>query len=315
MSARTVYILGSGFSASLGLPTLKNLFQEMMLHDERPGEIDKEQILDALLFLYPHFDKIHPCYPPFEEFLSLVEVSMDFEGAVFDEGHWKMKKKSALRLLTDLLNKLSVPAEKSDLLKTFVSSLKNGDVVITFNWDCLVERMCFLSKRKVNFLERDSSAVSVFKLHGSLNWGRVPKELGLTKPATAKWLLDDRVFVINEYNYLDCWDQLDEGPLIIPPTPVKKPLDNDLLNRVWYEAFNSLVDAQKIIVVGYSLPQEDLHARALLISGANIDRKKPITVIDPNASIGGRYFTTVSPMVRFIQSEFGITALNKVTLD
>lgn len=312
MPAKTVYILGSGFSASFGLPTLKNLFQEMMLHDERPGEMDKEQILNALLFLYPHFDETHPCYPPFEEFLSLVEVSMDFEGTLFENGHWKLKKKSSLRLLTDLLNKLSAPAEKSELLKTFVTSLKDGDVVITFNWDCLIERMCFLLNRRINFLERDSSAVSLFKLHGSLNWGRAPKELGLTKPATARWLLDDRIFVVNEYKYLDSWDQLDEGPFIVPPTTAKKPLDDELLNRVWYEAFCSLVNAEKIIVVGYSLPPEDLHARALLISGvAHTSRGKQITVVDPNASVGGRYFEMVSPALRFIQGKFGLAVFNK----
>jgi hypothetical protein len=53
-----VFVLGSGFSASMKLPTLLNLFHTLMDHPEREGEEDKEQILNALEVLYPHFRKV-----------------------------------------------------------------------------------------------------------------------------------------------------------------------------------------------------------------------------------------------------------------
>lgn len=97
------FVLGSGFSASMGLPTLRNLFDGLMSDTERPGRSDKRQVLNALEFLYPHLtpNTSHRAYPPFEEFLSLVYGAQGF--TFFGEGIWEANRRSALRLLTDHL--------------------------------------------------------------------------------------------------------------------------------------------------------------------------------------------------------------------
>ncbi len=93
---RNVWVLGSGFSASCGLPTLKDLFREMVKY-ERPVERNVAIIREALELLYPHLkSKDHyDWYPPLEEFLSLVEVSKQFEDDIenggtglFNRGGW-----------------------------------------------------------------------------------------------------------------------------------------------------------------------------------------------------------------------------------
>lgn len=147
---KRVFIIGSGFSASMGLPTLNGLFDKIMSFPERPGEVDKKNINTALDFLYPHFDVsiTPPSYPPFEEFLSLVIAAEDFP--FFWEGTWQSWRNSALRLLTDFMADKSRDAESSPLLHKFVDNLKNGDLIITFNWDTLIERALLEKSKTIN---------------------------------------------------------------------------------------------------------------------------------------------------------------------
>lgn len=159
-----VFVLGSGFSAALGLPTLRELFHAIMEHDG--NDDDKKWVLIMLEHLYPHFQRSHtpPAYPPFEEFLSLVMAAEDLP-QYSSQHHWPRDvRKSALRVLTDSLGSKSAAAETEELLHKFVGRLQDGDVVVTFNWDTLMERELLRTRRRVEFKGRDSAAITVLKL-------------------------------------------------------------------------------------------------------------------------------------------------------
>jgi hypothetical protein len=96
-----VFVLGSGFSASMGLPTQADLFDALMNVPERGGERDQENLLLTLEALYPGFDRERPVYPRFEEFLGMVIAAQHFP--LVDDYDWTWKRKSALRKLTDLM--------------------------------------------------------------------------------------------------------------------------------------------------------------------------------------------------------------------
>jgi len=262
-SGQKVFILGSGFSASMELPTLLNLFHELMARPERPGESDKEHVLNSLEILYPHFQKSEspPSYPPFEEFLSLVVSAKNLP--FFDEEYWDCTWRSALRLLTDCLAEKSEKAENSRLLSNFVSNLRDGDIVITFNWDNLIERALFSISRKVNFLSRDTTAVTILKLHGSLNWVEIPEETTLKHPESIN-SLSERVVCAPDFSYYDVWDALNMPPLIVPPIFSKRVPIGGIFQRIWFEAHNSMIYADRVFVIGYSIPNADLQARSLL---------------------------------------------------
>ena len=171
---KRLFLLGSGFSAAMGLPTLRGLFNGVMQQQERAGENNKDNVLQALAILYPHFqtNSENPVYPPFEEFLSLIVSAEDFP--MFDDGYWFQKRLSALHLLTDFLASTAASAESDQLLGKFVENLQCGDVVVTFNWDNLIERALRSLNKAVNFMHRDATAITVLKLHGSLNWALIP---------------------------------------------------------------------------------------------------------------------------------------------
>jgi len=310
-----VYILGSGFSASCGLPTLINLFPEILKYN-RPGEEDVENVHDGLEFLYPHFNPKNPGkYPPFEEFLSLVKISEEFgaeglEPGSFEKGYWLEKYKSSLRLLTDCINEYQstiLKENKDKAIRFFIDNLKNGDTIITFNWDTLIETI--LSEKEITFslTERLPSGVSIFKLHGSLSWQLLPKGVVPKHPEYYQSLSEDgKLLFRKDHHYVDLWDALDESPYIVAPVSNKTPFENRFIKKIWHESFDSLIEAEKIVVIGYSLPPEDLHARSLIRSGVlwNDSIKRSLLLIDPNPEIAGRFFSTITPNLRYFQRYF-----------
>ncbi len=306
---KRVFIIGSGFSASMGLPTLNGLFAKIMTFPERPGETDKRNINTALDFLYPHFDVsiTPPSYPPFEEFLSLVIAAEDFP--FFWKGTWQSWRNSALRLLTDFMADKSKEAENSSLLHKFVNNLNDGDAIITFNWDTLIERALLEQSKKMNFKARDNEAISIFKLHGSLNWVDIPEDLFLKYPESV-YPLSDRVAYTPDYRYYDVWDVLDSPPLIVPPGLSKRVVVNQIFKDIWNEAFQSINSADNVTFIGYSIPRDDIQARSLLSLGwysrmhdATRDKIKYI-LIDPDPEICGRYASIISNDFDYYQTYF-----------
>ncbi len=109
---KTTYVLGSGFSASVGLPVVANQFSEIfsLRGSYEYDDADFSRVLEAMKFLYPHnvAEIESRSFPPFEEFLSLTYISEDFARSgeslgFFSEGWWNEAYKSSLRLLTTLI--------------------------------------------------------------------------------------------------------------------------------------------------------------------------------------------------------------------
>jgi hypothetical protein len=290
----------------MGLPTLRTLFAEMMNTSERPGYDDCNEVLNALVFLYPHFNRTlsPPSFPPFEEFLSLAITAQDL--SCFDEHYWPAKTASALRLLTACLAVKSADAEKSPLLERFVEQLRPGDIIITFNWDSLIERALLALDRPFDLMERKRDCVTVLKLHGSLSWVLVPDGIRIADPSAVNWL-SDRVCRTKNHTYYDVWDSLEQSPFIVPPVISKRPPITPFLHDIWREAFAALIEAERIVVIGYSLPTEDLQARTLLRSGA---AEKSCIIIDPDPLVASRYFHAISKSISFRQAYFSESVLS-----
>jgi hypothetical protein len=66
--------------------------------------------------------------------------------------------------------------------------------------------------------------------------------------------------------------------------------DNNPLREVWTLAGQSLSQAERIIVIGYSLPSTDFHAEWLLRSGVQKNRhnKIDLIVVNPDGNVAKR---------------------------
>jgi len=139
------------------------------------------------------------------------------------------------------------------------------NTVITFNYDTVLEESMKLWDKKIwygfdpddaelddkeNFSAIESTnTISIFKIHGSVNW---------THPEDPEHLIR----VCTSYSDIVAL----EKPLILVPPTWKKGMTG-ALNSVWNEAVRALSKATRIIIIGFSLPTTDIHIKYLLAAG------------------------------------------------
>jgi hypothetical protein len=152
------------------------------------------------------------------------------------------------------------------LLGMFLDGKPQGEnTFITFNYDTVLEDA--LIELKVNYDYKfgrgargpiaSQSPIPLFKLHGSVNWGRKIKA-GIRQPLRILQPLK----IYSELGQL-----LNNGavPFLVPPT-WKKTLGGPL-EGVWDGAIHKLSTATRIIIIGFSMPPTDMHFRYLMAAG------------------------------------------------
>jgi hypothetical protein len=188
--------------------------------------------------------------------------------------------------------KIEAPS-RYEYLRDLLSELRDGDVVITFNWDTLAERALAelklwtpvdgygLNFRRLRFRGKRiagprRSAVKVLKLHGSVGWYASPSP----RMEGEAIRLDGFIFLRNlgfecdnepfEYENPDAdtdysryleryWDR----PLIVYPTFLKAIAGKDFAS-LWHQAATALSVADTVDIYGYSLPESDGAGRVLV---------------------------------------------------
>jgi len=293
----------------MGLPTLQDVFPAVMESEKIDNGIHHDKVSEGLQILYPNF-KEGASLPNFERFLSLVVAAEDVDKS------FKDIRSSALQLLTNLLDTRSSDGEGSPLLRDFTKNLREGDVIITFNWDILIERSLWNQKKQFTFMELDSDKISVFKLHGSLNWALIPEGVTLKEPGSVVWMLEGKVAHTKNYIYYNLWTVLNEPPYIVPPISTKQPTGESFLKPIWYKASQAIKETHQISIIGYSLPENDIHARALLstsiYSHKSLDKNFSYTLIDPDQDVNSRFIDATGLKSNFIQSKFNEEVLKKL---
>lgn len=136
---------------------------------------------------------------------------------------------------------------------------------------------------------------SLFKIHGSLNWLYCEKckrldlfvSEGLNGLRTSKAL--DELYHEAPFkeayscrgtrcrNHPNCDGFV--SPVLITPTYVKD-YQNPHIKKVWQQAENAMKKADKAIIIGYSLPFDDVEIALLLKRGLNHLDRKQITVVE-----------------------------------
>jgi hypothetical protein len=147
------------------------------------------------------------------------------------------------------------------------------------------------------YSDRDERFGRLLKLHGSLNWLHCPNchrlDIGVAQRGALSPLLT--VKVLDElYQQSRLEDKYactgspcpechaSVRPVLITPTQ-RKDYRNPHIARVWYQAERALRFTDRVVVVGYSLPEDDLDVIYLLQrSLAHLDPAR-ITVVEYDA--------------------------------
>lgn len=339
MTSNTVVIFGAGATRACGGP-LTNEILPQAFDPEVRQKIEREYYIDLLDdFLVENFylprlqqARSESDYPALPLLLSLVDKAIDRKQPM---GHnWPVDKLNDVRralqymifaLLEYKLRRLS-KHYYGDLLNALGSNGSEGLTIISLNYDIIIDNAmvkyyvglpeygCSISTQR--YLDLPHRGL-LLKIHGSLNWSYCPGctrlDLGVSKTGSTYKLLDELYRVNPLEDRYSCQGfacpqcSTPVEPVLITPTQLKDYRNPHVAN-VWTRAEQELRKAQRVIIVGYSLPDDDLDVIYLLKRGlGQLANRSPqsITVVEKTSTaapqvigdhpVGRRYRTIFGP--------------------
>lgn len=173
-----------------------------------------------------------------------------------------------------------------------IQSLTARDTIVSFNYDCLVDRSLvnvggrrwdpekgygiLISSGATSWKDHagtgrlPKSSLSLLKPHGSLNWRRASGGIAL---------IDDE--------YAVC---ADSDLVVVPPLWIKS-YDTDPFDKIWAQLRRTLSTTKALVFVGYSLPTTDVFTQAALrLDVAQLDF---LCVVNPDQDARARLRTVL----------------------
>ncbi|HEY4330908.1 MAG TPA: hypothetical protein VGN88_14290 [Phycisphaerae bacterium] len=334
----TVIFLGAGATKSAGGPLTSEILPEILKSRISPGSTPSStQALSSLEnFMRDEFHVTSASppelYPGLPLLMSLLDTALDRRQAF--NSTWGAPDVSQLReaielgifdLLEEKLNK--APTNNHYDLIQKVYGMTDDPVIISTNYDLIIDTsLIFFSNnlppqnaRFPNYacdissecyLNGKSRYGTLLKLHGSLNWlhCRTCHRLEIGASESVKFVIAFQEVVgpsLKQSYSPDgspcptCGTKL--LPLLVAPTHLKD-YRNPHLSLVWYAAERALRQADRVIFIGYSLPDDDVEVVYLLKRGLAHLQPHRITVIGHDMSMPP---VTAHPVGRRYRALFG----------
>lgn len=206
-----------------------------------------------------------------------------------------------IRLAFEIYTYLLVrPLSTNQILSQFGELLADGDAVVRFNYDLLVESELLRrglwspidgyglngSDPSIKLkLEPRKSKIAVLKLHGSINWqlpntmdGIRIKHWDLFGEPYFPRLLDRNSSVTKSIRRQS--GRFGFMPSFVKPLGTGQMLFGGVgMWDIWRQASESLRKADEVVLIGYSLPEAD--AAASILVAASIRPESKLVVVDP----------------------------------
>jgi len=292
MEIEDIIFLGAGASASEGAPLQGDLFREYFrsYQTENDYRINSEMDQRLVRFFKTFFGidiKLKNLnsfsFPTFEEILGMLELALNKEES-FKDYSLTPDKPKIQRIREDLIFLIAIILDKKlcgevKHHKKLVNRLEEEQKLtktgfVSLNYDILIDNALvdlyqsydldygieFTNFGKQSDWKRPKTqkAVSLYKLHGSLNWLYCPTCISLTLTPKEKGVVK---LVFKPQNCDVCVSEM--TPIIIPPT-FFKVMSNFYLQEIWHKAENAFKQAKRIFFCGYSFPDADIHIKYLL---------------------------------------------------
>jgi hypothetical protein len=291
-----IYFVGAGLSCALGLPNTAMLLDEVRDLADRSPRWKRLGLRDdlerAFQFFYP--DAVHEGYmPDVVDFFSALRTYLDV-GAGLPGGF----ADAPLLYRSLRLAIAQVLIERTREAKPFIRDshpdldqiVQPGHIVITSNWDVLIER--YAQEHGVPLRlsgTGDPEELVLLKLHGSVDWcigGHISKAATVNNYAT----LSERLFASRSYQpsipakthranmalrtrAIERWgsawrtiSSFSSEPYMVTMARGKTG-DLGSLRGVWRDAYGALSRARNLEIIGYSMPPDDIEIRTLLRAG------------------------------------------------
>ncbi len=308
----TTFVLGAGFSRAAALPLGDELFARLIAR-AKTTHLYKNFVsrdLDRFRRFLEHTtgSRCRLSSIKFEEFLSFLDIEHSLRLSGIDT--WSHEGNKTQLIVRNLIAaelwfaQRRAPAEAISLYDDFASHLDSTDVVITFNYDTLLEESLERIAKPYRLfparVERSDSGwhykpadneVSILKMHGSIDWfdrsgfddqsrewdargfGTPPDEVFSRDDLELRPLIDEPYPetspLVAIYKLRNLARYL-EGATMVRNAPLLiSPSLNKILYasplREFWEGFGSGAQyGSKVVIIGFSLPRHDDYVRQAL---------------------------------------------------
>ncbi|MBI4834838.1 MAG: SIR2 family protein [Planctomycetes bacterium] len=201
--------------------------------------------------------------------------------------------------------------EHFPLCESFVKKVSDNACILTLNYDCLLDRYLYLSKRWSPhggyFAQQFPSSIKhnsnldnvlLLKLHGSCNFRNNSGNLDYPNIEVSSKIFPSIHAEINTRNY-----KRDEGAHVLIMSYLKQYHNGIMM--LWREAIETLKNANRLTIIGCSLRDEDIFLRyALYHFGTKENTDKfVIEIVDKNKNSGETIKSKIEELVGFPEKQ------------
>jgi len=297
-----VFILGAGFSVAAGIPLTCPLLEKTMnkFSAECPGifsrvnSYSKESIgnMDSKV----EYSKIN--FSDLCTFLEYIELREYGGGERFSSAGSREKLALRFYLAKTIAEHTPCDSKIPKVYIDFASQLHKRDIVISFNWDCLLEVTLNKLGMPYTYNFGNKNAIKLCKLHGSINWrlnepndlGRHRNTLGWESMKLTEGLMDKEIFHTSELLHYETWDFYnvlgEVEPFLVLPG-YGKSFDVRSIATLWYKPEFCFSPTHDVFIIGLSLSPDDFFIRSFFLSN--------LPFIDSYSGVAGRQVYIINP--------------------
>lgn len=269
---RTVFILGAGFSAAAQFPLVRGLkelvinFVETERHAIYAASLEPGRGFERGEF-YEGLDQVDEnSQRGFEELLiALWHICAGTDSNDPRHATLRVLRIGCARLLWQCQNEITKPSASYENFarRFFKPAEMRSNVVISFNWDLLMERSLQDAAVPWYYDSGSPSVTAVLKPHGSINWSSwleggghcdyegwraIAPQSKLSFDVTQPFVDPDVDEINPDYRYM-----------LFPGDP-ELPEQNANLKLIWSDVQTALEQSEALVFIGYSLPEYDSYS-------------------------------------------------------
>jgi hypothetical protein len=305
-----VFILGAGFSAAAGIPLTQELLAMAMekFSTECPGiyarvaNYAKECISSTEELL----DMRQVSFSDLCTFLEYIELREYGGGERYcDNGS---REKLALRFYLAKTIAEQTPSSSSlpSLYLEFAKQLHENDIVLSFNWDCLLEVALRAVGKQYTYNYSGEEAIKLCKLHGSVNWrldepnhfGTPANSLAWQPMGFTEGIMPKEIYHSEELLHYSTWHNYQPlgelDPFLVLPG-YGKAFDVRANATLCYKPEFAFATTHDVFIIGLSLAPDDFLLRSLFLSNLPFINSfsgvpgRRIFIINPDPQAGSNY--------------------------
>lgn len=321
-----VFILGAGFSVGAGIPLTDELLACAMkkFADECPGIYERVESYakEILGSVDVELDLGKLRFADLCTFLEFIELREYGGGERWNENGSREKLALRFYLAKALVERTPEARSVSQLYRDFAAQLHEKDVVVSMNWDGLLEVALEAVGKAYTYNLTDRNAIKLCKMHGSVNW-RLGEPKSYGEPAnTLAWkslgfkngMMTREIYHSTALLQVGAWQHYlplgEIDPFLVLPG-YGKAFDVRANAVLWYKPEWVFTATHDIYIIGLGLAHDDFFVRSYFLSNlpyvsdmTGVEGRR-IFIINPDERAASNYeFVLRKGCAELIQAPF-----------